>query len=292
MTLSEAEADAEGGPARTDMIAAERTYLPGIYGDIPEDDYHASPGVSVSRLKLFKEAPAKVRVPRADRPALRFGRLGHLAILQPHLLEDRYHVVDLERISAREKATKDAMAAAGGRELVKRADWDTARAMRDAIQAHPTLREWFGAPEDLTVESSFYWTDPVTGLLCRGRADGIRRSWRVCLDLKCVEDASPEGFAKTVGSYDYHMQDAHYRAGIAATWGELDRFYFIAIEKEPPFLAGIYELMPQAQELGRLEVMANLEGWARCEASGIWPGYSEEPEPLDLPGWAYAASKV
>lgn len=273
-----------------------RDFEPGLYDDIPEDIYHASYGVSVSRLKLFKEAPAKVRVPRPDRPALRFGRLGHVANLQPHLLDRLYQPVDLPRFDPRSKEYKAALAAAGGRELVKRADYQAALALAEQVRAHPEAG-WLLDPEAGTAECSFYWIDPVTGLKCRGRADRLRPdpldsgAW-FGVDLKCVEDASPEGFARTAANYGYHMQDAHYRNGLLQCGVRLTRFIFVAIEKEPPNLIGLYEMDQRARELGRLEVMAALEGWARCEATGVWPGYSETVEPLDLPGWAYANSGV
>lgn len=265
----------------------ERVWAPGLYLDIPEEPYHASPGVSVSSLKRFSEAPAKVRVRRPDTKSLAFGSLAHTAVLQPHLLADRYHVVDLERISPREKATKDAMAAAGGRELVKRSDWDDALRLRDRVHAHPTLREML-SPVGLVVEASFYWPDPATGLLCRGRADGLRNDWQVVLDLKSTVDASPDGFARAVASYHYHWQQAHYQNGLSIAWRRPKAFFFIAIESEEPFLPAIYELDARAVELGERQVAENLEAWAECERTGIWPGYPEQPQPLDLPGWAYA----
>lgn len=277
----------ENGPAAEEGVVPQRQFLPGLYADIPEEIYHASPGVSVSALKRFAEAPAKVKVNRKSTPSLAFGSLAHTAVLQPHLLADRYHVVDMERISAREKATKDAMAAAGGRELVKRSDWDDALRLRDVVHSHPTLREML-APVGLLTEVSFYWHDPATGLLCRGRADGLRNDWRAVLDLKSTVDASPDGFAKSVASYNYHWQQAHYQHGLSFTWQKPEAFFFIAIENEDPFLPAIYELDRHAVELGERQVAENLEAWAECERTGIWPGYPEQPQPLDLPGWAYA----
>ncbi len=283
--MAEQDGSQPGGDAGT--AEPPRIWTPGLYLDIPEDDYHAATGVSVSALKRFQEAPAKVRVRRPDTPSLAFGSLAHTAVLQPHLLADRYHVVDLDRISLREKATKDAMAAAGGRELVKRSDWNDALRLRDQVHAHPILRDML-APDGLVVEASFFWIDRTTGLLCRGRADGLREDWEVVIDLKSTVDASPEGFAKSVGNYNYHWQQAHYENGLTAAWKRPRAFFFVAIESEEPFLPAIYELDPRAVELGRREVAEHLEAWAECERTGIWPGYPEQPQRLDLPGWVYA----
>lgn len=276
-----------GAPAAAGDEPVKRVWGPGLYLDIPEEEYHPSPGVSVSALKRFAEAPAKVKVNRASTSSLAFGSLAHTAILQPHLLADRYHVVDLERISAREKATKDAMAAAGGRELVKRSDWNDAMRLRDRVHSHPTLRDML-APQGMQVEASFYWIDPITELLCRGRADALRDDWEVVIDLKSTVDASPEGFQRAVANYNYHWQQAHYERGLSFTWKPPQAFFFVAIETEDPFLPAIYELDTRAVDLGRRQVAENLERWAECERTGIWPGYPDQPQPLDLPGWAYA----
>src|SRR3712207_1671544 len=54
---------------------------PGIYTDVPEDDYHAAPGVSVSRLKLFSELPARIFAPKRETASLRFGSMIHATLL-------------------------------------------------------------------------------------------------------------------------------------------------------------------------------------------------------------------
>ena len=176
--------------------------------------------------------------------------------------------------------------------LVKTADWDAAMRLRDAVQAHPTLRDML-APEGRDVEASFYWRDPLTGLLCRGRADVLRNDWRAVIDVKTTESAHPDDFARKVAEYRYHWQQAHYEDGLAqAGWHAPEAFFFIAIEKEEPFLAGIYQLDPNALELGRRRVRDALNRWAECERTGIWPGYPELPQPLDLPRWAYLQEGV
>lgn len=277
-------------------VSRKRELGPGLYFDLPEDEYHASAGASVSRLKLVLQAPAKVRVPQADKPVLRFGRLIHFAVLQPHLLAERYFITDLKRFDPRTKDYAAEVARAGGRELVKREDFEAALSLSREVRQHPTAG-WLLEEGELSPEVSFYWKDPVTGLLCRGRADGLRPDPNdpgafYAIDVKGVEDASPEGFARTAANYDYHMQDAHYRNGLARCGLRITNFLFIAVEKDAPHLVGVYEMDERARELGRLQTMAALETWARCQASGVWPGYSEEVEPLALPGWLYANSGV
>lgn len=259
----------------------------GLHENVPEDAYHASSAVSSSRLKAFLEAPAKAIAPGKDTATLRFGSLIHNAILTPHLLEEMYCVTELERINKRDKAYKAEQERAGDRELVKKADWEEALRIRDAVHAQPTCRDML-APVGLLTEVSIGFDDPVTGLRCRVRADGWRTDWRAVIDLKSTTDASPDGFARSVANFNYHIQRAHYCAGLGLVAYEPQGFFFLAVEKEPPYLIGIYELDLEAQRVGEDLRRRALDGWAECVRTGVWPGYDPNPVALSLPGWAVA----
>lgn len=265
-----------------DQIAAD--LKPGIYPDMPDADYRATKAVSCSVLKRFAEAPAKALVPSKDTEAMTAGRLIHSALLEPHKFEGRYAKTDLDRRGT--KAWQAAQEEAGCRQLLKADEFDKMATLRDAVLAHPTARELL-AP-GLEAEASMFWRDEVTGLFCRGRVDGLRRDQRLIVDVKTTVDASPPEFAKSAGNYRHHWQEAFYRHGVKSAPGgfEADRFIFIAVEREPPFLIGIYELSPSAVAQGDREVMRALHEYAECERTGIWPGYAPEIVMVDLPIWA------
>jgi len=258
---------------------------PGIYGDIPEHLYHSGPGISISTLKRFAKAPAKALVQRKETASLRFGTLTHFAILQPELLASRYHVVNLPRLNARDKAYKAEQERAGGRNIVQQKDWDNAMRISDAVRQHSVAREILA--EGLLIEQSAYWTDPETGLLCRSRMDIVRPDMAVIGDLKSTADASPEEFARSVANYGYDWQNAHYVDGIGLAPGGFDAnaFLFIAVEPEPPFLVGVYELKPDDIERARDMVRTQMRAYAQCTATNTWPGYPLGVVSLDLPGW-------
>jgi exodeoxyribonuclease VIII len=258
---------------------------PGIHDGLAEDIYHASPGVSVSRLKRFAEAPAKALVQRPETKALALGSMLHTMLLEPEQFDRRYCVTTLTRISEREKATQAELTRAAGRELVKESDYEAAQAVRVTVLQHPVIRDIL-APGYI-IERSFGWHDDETGLLCRGRADIIRPDMRLVADIKTTTDASPRAFARAAADYKYHWQESFYRTGITAThnW-EPEAFLFIAIEKEAPYLPGIYYMPPETVDPARAQLRAQLRRYAECEATGIWPGYADEPQPLHLPEWA------
>lgn len=248
---------------------------PGCYSGIPEDDYHASEGVSVSRLKRHRKAAVFSTVPQEATESLRFGSVIHCAILEPGDFAPRFTVSDLNRNS---NAYKDLKAAEdkAGRKIIKTEEYDEAFRIRDAVMRHPEARRML-EPAQLLIEQSFYWIDPVTGLLCRGRADGIRLDWRAVIDLKSTEDASAEGFTRSCTKYLYDWQEAYYREGIAESCGwEPENFYFIAVEKEPPYITKPWTIHPQ-DVMDAADQLAEIRGhYLRCKEAGDWPAYGDD----------------
>ena len=254
---------------------------PGVYDDIPHDAYLAGPGVSVSALKtLAREGgPARLRFGgHQESKALTFGSLIHTAVLEPDALPLRYHPVALTALNPNHKSYQAAEIQAAGREIVRRDDYEEALRIRDGVLHNAVARDMLGA--GCRIEQSFYWTDDETGLLCRGRADGVRDDFRVLFDLKSCIDATWIGFAKSIEEYKYYWQDAWYRGGWerAAGWAP-DAFIFLAVEKERPYLTAAYEIDPKDMEDGRDETRRQLLRFAACEASGQWPGL---PDTLQL----------
>lgn len=261
----------------------------GIYSDISEERYHAGPEVSVSALKNFERAPlAAIASEPEESKALHMGDVFHTMLLQPTIFDAKFMVTKLKRISEREKATQDELAKADGRELVKQDVFDTARRMVDAVRGHSSLiREILDSQID--TEQSMYWIDPATRLLCRGRADVLAHEFRTIVDIKTSVDATADAFSKACYNYAYHWQAHFYRTGMPLAGGwDPQAFVFLVIEKEPPFLVGLYEIQPRALLLAADEVERNMRRWAECARAKNFPGLpADAPVPLDLPPWAY-----
>ena len=178
---------------------------------------------------------------------------------------------------------------AAGRALVKRADFEVALRMRDAVLAHPIAAAVLTPAAE--IERSLWWIDPETGLLCKGRPDVIRRDMKVIADVKTAASASPEDFRWATIRNRYALQEARYRAGIAATEGwEPEGFIFLVVEKEEPFLTAAYEISPSDLRAAEDQAAALLRRWKDCEtaeAAGAdpreaWPGYPTNLMTLDL----------
>lgn len=256
----------------------------GIYPNIAEEDYHKSPGLSQSVLKQLREEGGPAKVKFRERPTTRpqkFGRLVHTTLLQPHLLSKHYAVTDLLTVGT--KAWLEAEQAAMGRELVKRPEYDRAQAIRDGVMRWSSVAREMLDPAHIRVEQSFYWPDPDTGFLCRGRADVANDDYQVLMDLKSTVDASTDSFRRAVRDYGYHIQAAHYLDGWhrAGGWKPVE-FIILAAEKEAPYLCASYVLDAADIAEGRAELRKLLAIWRHCEETGDWPGYDPGLQSLSL----------
>lgn len=244
---------------------------PGIYDDMPEEEYHASAGISKSLLTRFRNAPAKaITTQSGDTEALRAGKLIHTAVLEPHMLEARYVATDLDRKGTKAWAAEEA--AAGGREMVKRPDMDEALRIRDAAMANPIVREII---DGAITERSLYWRDQELDLPCRGRVDIHNERISIAADLKAVAENTKTEFERAVARYFWHWQDVFYEHGFAALNAAISDFLFITVEKEPPYLIAVYECDESFREIARRSVRRYLAAFAECQRAQYFPGRPE-----------------
>ena len=262
---------------------------PTIRHDLTNAEYHASPAISKSGLDLIRKAPALYRWrqanPTEQTPAMRLGSLTHTVVLEPDRFE-RETAVRPEGIDRRTSVGKADLAAfeleAEGREIITNEEGAKLAAIRDAVRSHPAAAKALaGSP---VIEQSIFWD--ADGIACRCRPDAVTERG-VIVDLKTTRDASPEGFARSVAQYRYHVQAAYYSDGYRAAFGEAPRgFVFIAVETEPPYLVAVYVASETMTQRGRIEYQTDLDTFRECLASDCWPGYSSSPLTLDLPKWA------
>lgn len=262
---------------------------PTIRHDLTNAEYHASPAISKSGLDLIRKTPAlyhwRQANPTEQTPAMRLGSLTHTAVLEPHYF-DQETIARPEGIDRRTSAGKAAWAAfeieADGKEIVTVEEMSKLALIQQAVHNHPAAAKALaGRP---TIEQSIFWD--ADGIACRCRPDAVTEKG-VIVDLKTTSDASPEGFAKSIAQYRYHVQAAFYSDGYRAAFGEAPRgFVFIAVETEPPYLVAVYVASEAMTQRGRVDYQTDLDTFRRCQESGIWPGYSDAPLTIDLPKWA------
>lgn len=286
-------ADEERSQRVIDAGNEERSILGdelGLFDGIGDNAYRAAQGLSASEAKILLG-----KRPPAPSPALAFGTLVHTLVLEPER-EGDYVVLDAAAIAGTNPKTsrpydhpqmtakfKAALAEAegGGKSVAAQADWDAARAMRDAVHAHKTAASILEMCPRHEVSG---WARHETGVLVKGRLDLLGNG--IVADLKTTKDADPERFGRTCSDFYYHVSAGNY-ADIAEAAGErIETVVFVNVEKEPPYRVAVVELATRAVDLGR-EQMA--EACRRLLELGSvqLPSYGDGAHQIDLPPWAY-----
>lgn len=142
-------------------------------------------------------------------------------------------------------------------------------------------------------ETSGFWRDNETGVDCKFRPDflALDRSTNAItglVDVKTCADASADGFSKAIVNYGYDVQASYYQDGLFELTGYRVPFYFIAVEKEPPYAVAVYRTSDNIMEVGRKKYQAALQLLKWCKANSAWPAYQPNGaiEEIDLPRWA------
>lgn len=102
-------------------------------------------------------------------------------------------------------------------------------------------------------------------------------------DFKTTTNAALDAVMRSIMTYGYDVQAAHYLDVWKAATGEDRRFRFVFQEKEPPFEVQIVELGPETVAMGRRKIERAREIWRRCVESGHWPGYPAGVSQIELP---------
>jgi hypothetical protein len=254
--------------------------------DVPEEQYHAHPALSVSGAKkllppscpaLFHHERTTAKKPRRE---FDFGHAAHLVVLGagPEL-----HVVGADNyLTKAAKQERDEAHARGAVPLLP-AEFDTVQAMAAAIRRHPRAAELFS--DAGIAEQSLFWTDQETGVPCRARLDWLSR--RV-VDYKTTTDVSPGAISRTVEKFSYHQQ-AHWYLDAAVYLDLVEEdaeFLFVFQDKNPPYLVTVVELDDTAMRIGRERNRLAREIFRDCTEAGVWPAYSNDIERISLPVYA------
>lgn len=201
---------------------------------LSNDAYHAmTDWWSSSQLKAALPEHYKTG---GSQEALDFGTLVHAVVLEPDNL-GHYVPADAERIGVKSDGTPAANpqmtvawkrfcaeAETDGKTVVAQADWDRARAMRDAIARHPLAAEVLFNTDGTNEESAFAIDD--NGRRHKARFD--RRIPGALIDLKTTSArVGAKSLARTIVDYGYETSAAHYLA--VADLLDLDSTTFVWI---------------------------------------------------------------
>ncbi len=151
---------------------------------------------------------------------------------------------------------------------------EAASAIRESLPSH-------GLSLDGSKQLAITWTsyasngNPVT---CRAKLDLFDEAAGLIWDLKTVDEIDPDGLARTIKRFGYHLQGAAYREGIGEVFpdlcGRVDFCNFFA-EREAPYDTVRVNHSGALRSLGELLWRRAVDTWEECLRTGTWPSYTE-----------------
>tara|TARA_R110000796_G_scaffold17226_8_gene53235 strand:- start:708 stop:1511 length:804 start_codon:yes stop_codon:yes gene_type:complete len=231
--------------------------------------------ISNSMLNNISVSPEhfmfKMDNPQPSTPAMKLGSAIHMNVLQPEEFNKNYAVSPKfdRRTKIGKEDYKNFVNNNLSKTVISESDFEiieqiTMKLMKDKM-VKSLLQQ--GEPEKIIT-----WHNEHYDVNCKGMLDYYREGADMIIDLKTTQDASYNGFMRSVKKYKYHKQAAFYLDAVKA-----QRFFIIAVEKSPPFAINVFELSENMLDEGRDMYNHELEIYEYCTKSDYWPGVGYDP---------------
>ena len=248
-------------------------------------DYHNYPAYSSSDIKKVASSTLahwKNEV-RKESAAFDLGSAVHAMLLEPEL---NLVVEGTETRRGKDWTAMKEDADSKGKILLPRKEYQVAEQMTQAAMFTPHVAEIINDTHAIK-EASYFATDSVWGrqtdLKCR--PDGLLPNKNLMFDIKTCQDASPNGFAKAVRDYSYDIQASFYKHCMELEGFTIDRFLFICIEKQNPFIVQAHELSNEYLNHSKKRMMDTLKIIKEADMTGDYSTGWPEVNTIALPSW-------
>jgi uncharacterized protein YciI len=247
---------------------------------IPEAVYHEATRkglyLSSHMLATYRRCPLlyykrlKGLAPEKQSTAYALGSAAHKLILEGSAAFDREYIISSGPINPKTgapygAATKayQAWADEQARAVIAPDEYAIISEMRDRVIAHPFAAELLrdGVPERVIRTT-------VQGMPCQVRLDWFNQS-KGLVDLKTCADL--DAFEKDARKFGYVHQLAFYREVIRAASGVTVPVYLIAVEKQEPFRAGVWQIDETALNAAAATNRRFIDALKASNASDNWP---------------------
>jgi len=254
-----------------------------IIEKITEADYRKATGLSQSSLKDFLISPAhylaSTESTREPSRAMQFGTAFHAKVLQDNPEE---HYAIKQKVDGRSKegrAYNEQFALENaGKIILDSEEHNKILSMYDSLMSHKFACD---SIRSLT-HKEFAVFGTINGVRVKGLIDGYNEREGIVIDIKTAEDASPAGFRKAIFDRKYDLQAVHYSFLLLNAGKRVNVFYFLAIEKEPPFAIGVYKINPNSLLYSMNKWEDAIKQFKICQETGNYPAYSENPVEISL----------
>lgn len=266
--------------------------MTGPYGKLPAEsfeDYHSNKALGsgdiAALLKNARGFQMRQDTARKDTAALRLGRAGHCLTLEgADVYHDRYAIggplnPKTGRYYGSDTKAFEAWAAEQGKPRLSAEEDKLATILRDAVLENKD------AVDALTGEHEVSYRASLDSVSVQCRCDSIDEGRGIITDLKTTE--SLDKFLTSVYSRRYFVQAAHYIETVRAVTGLSCQFLFVAVEKNPPYAVGVFELSEEYLDRGAHERHKALGVYRKCQAEGAWPRDQDGVQLIAMPGWLH-----
>lgn len=286
---------------------------PGIYFDMPRDQYDAIPAFNQSLLKKWIEMqsiPAEFKVwfdeRHADREisdAFRIGQALDCALLDPVKFEQEFVVVPQDApkkpTSAQRNAKKpspDSVSAicwwdewnakTADKTVLDFHEYNSVRRMRQELLECPDTADVFAQCRKAVIVSE------IEGFPVKAEFDLWNPKTEHILDLKTAESVQPRDFARNAIKFGYDKQVAWYLELAKSVGVEKSVFDFVCVRSSAPYTVAVHSVMPEIVQPhrnlvinARAKLISALYEVAHRLKSDEWQGFSHY-SPLEFPRWA------
>lgn len=233
-------------------------------------EYRAHPAHNWSAVKhalvsslAYQHAKAN---PPAQSAAMRFGTDVHTLVLEPEQFAPVVVPAEcLTKSGSRSTAKEAAAWFAANPGALTEAEVADVRACAGAVLAHPLAAAELAACN--LREVPLFWTDPDTGLECKGKPDAFGGG--VLLDLKTYGGQwTPDLLVREVYSRLYHAQLAFYADGLAANGLTVEAVRLVVVQSSAPWDVAVVEIPHEDLVAGQRTYKKALAVVAEYEAFG------------------------
>lgn len=247
--------------------------------------YHAAAGASKSMLDVLAEkTPAHLKAyqeseAHEETPAMIFGTILHRALLEPDSYTGAFHVRP-EKMNFTTKEGKAWRDEHADKPILSADDSAQVSTMVSAVHTHPFASRLL---TDARAEQSIFVEDGE-GTLRKSRLDALTAG-NTLPDIKTCESANLDAFERNIARFRYHVQAAYYLDNCKLAGIEKDAFFFICVEKSPPYAVRCLQMLPEVIDFGRALYQRDLQLYRNCLAKNEWPGWEITFSQCGLPAW-------
>lgn len=271
--------------------------VPGVW-DVDEATYHAdTTALTNSMLKCFRQSIPRFHgmyvTGEIEKPAqtesMIVGSALHALLLEGEQVYNARFAVGPtgdKRTTAVKEAWKIFEAELDGRLALTQAQEDLVFEMVRGVHSNFMAMDLLGHKGK--AEHTICWDETRDDAFrCKARLDWLSSGQTIAIDIKTIDDSSPESWVKAVINYGYHRQQHFYQLGCNAVHRVVPEFYFIAVSKQQPSECVVYKLNDDFLKLARYEIDEAFEELAMCRSENRWDGrYNSAIYTAEAPKWA------